>query len=238
MENNNKSSKNQWIELGTIMTVLVPMFYTAGWSYAYHYFDLFNLGLMGLNIPKEYLFLYSFWVVKSQIAKFVLALASIGGGYWMVKYYLPEKLQSSAALMRLMGKIFGNRDLAHIFQASAIVLAPVVVLLMFWLFYSLGDIAAQKDYQKQAEKDFYSYPRVRVWVKTGEKKGEKEKENQISEAMVKEWQKGCYRLLLRNKDNLYLFYPGQKNDKTPTDIIPVSKIEGVRVLPFYHSCKE
>ncbi len=231
---NNKSSKNQWIELGTIMTILVPMFYTAGWSYAYHYFDLFNLGLLGLDIPKEYLFLYSFWVVKSQIGKFVMALAGLGCGYWMVRCF-PEKLQSSATLLRLMGMISANWNLARIFRASAIVLVPLAVLMMFWLFYSFGDMAAQKEYQKQVKKDFYSYPRVRVWIKTGK---EKEKENQISEAMVKEWQKGCYRLLLRNKDNLYLFYPGQENDKTPTDIIPVGKIEGVRVLPFYHSCKE
>ena len=53
------------IDLGTITTVLIPLLYTAGWSFAYHYFQHFHLGMQGLNIQKEYLFLYSFWVLKT-----------------------------------------------------------------------------------------------------------------------------------------------------------------------------
>ncbi len=55
-----------FLETGTIMALLVPLFYTAGWSYAYHYFERFNLGLMGLEIPREF---FSFTVfMRSRIS--------------------------------------------------------------------------------------------------------------------------------------------------------------------------
>ncbi len=209
MENNNK---HQWIELGTVITILIPMFYTAGWSYAYRYFDCFRLGLMGLDIPKEYMFLYSFWAVKKNIFIFVLLLAVVAGGYILFKYISHKNIT-----------FFQNKP--EIFQAIAFVLIPVAILLMFWLFYWFGDRAGQKDYLYQVKNGFPSYPRVKVWIKP-------EKEKQITDEMVKEWQKGEYCLLLRGKDKVYLFYPVQEKDKTPTDVIPDSKIEVVRILPY------
>ncbi|MCP4353597.1 MAG: hypothetical protein GY795_49755 [Desulfobacterales bacterium] len=209
MENNNK---HQWIELGTIITILIPMFYTAGWSYAYHYFDCFRLGLMGLDIPKEYMFLYSFWAVKKNLLIFVLLLAVVGGGYILFKF-----------VYRKYRTFFERRP--EIFQAIAIVLIPVAILLMFWLFYWFGERAGKKDYLYQAGNGFSSYPRVIVWIKP-------EKEKKIPDVTVKEWQKGEYCLLLRGKDKLYLFYPVQKGGTTPTDVIPASRVEGVRILPY------
>jgi signal transduction histidine kinase len=71
-----KTSKSLpgWIELGTILTLLVPLLYTAGWSYACHYFEKFHLGLLGLNIPREYFFLYSFWVIREEFLSFLVLL--------------------------------------------------------------------------------------------------------------------------------------------------------------------
>jgi hypothetical protein len=53
--------------------------------------------------------------------------------------------------------------------------------------------------------------------------------------MAGEWEKGGYRLLMRNKDNLYLFYPAQSGDKIPTDIIPTGQVQCFRILPHYWS---
>ena len=38
--------------------------YTAGWSYAYHWYNRFELDLIGLGIPFEYHFMYGFWVLR------------------------------------------------------------------------------------------------------------------------------------------------------------------------------
>ncbi len=56
-----------------------------------------------------------------------------------------------------------------------------------------------------------------------------------TEAIAQEWQDGCYRLLMKNKGNLYLFYPGQSNYKLPTEAIPVNQVRCFRVLPQYRS---
>ncbi len=211
------SEKHQWIELGTVITILVPMFYTAGWSFAYHYFDQFHLGLMGLDIPKEYLFVYSFWAVRDNLLWFLLLLVGVGIFFLGIKF-LHKKTQAHTV-----------SDRGAYFQTCLIILIPVAILLAFWLFYSFGDRAGRNAYQEQVKKDFSSYPRVRVWVKP-------EKERLITKDTAREWEKGCYRLLLRNKKNLYLFYSGGEQDKTPTDIVPVNRTEAVRILPHYHSC--
>ncbi|MDM8524655.1 hypothetical protein QUF80_14900 [Desulfococcaceae bacterium HSG8] len=239
MENNESSENRQWIELGTVITILVPMFYTAGWSYAYNHFDRFHLGLLGLDILREYVFLYSFWAVRDNLLIFCAVLAAAGGIYFVVKYFLLTRMRVNT----------GSGRIAVMFRALCVVLVPGAVLGMFWLFYAFGEMAAGKNYRNQVKNDFRAYPRVKVWVKQEKDDKntfpyclnpgkEKKEDDPVTEAMTREWGKGCYRLLLRNKDNLYLFYPGMAGDKTPTDIIPVGTIEAVRVLPEYHSCRE
>ncbi|MCW5198778.1 hypothetical protein VU06_03425, partial [Desulfobulbus sp. F3] len=55
------------IETGVITTgVATALLYITGWSYAYHYFQCFHLGLIGLEIEREYFLLYGFWVCKAR----------------------------------------------------------------------------------------------------------------------------------------------------------------------------
>lgn len=54
------------IDIGVISGISVALLYTAGWSYAYHYFQCFHLGLIGLEIEREYFLLYGFWVCKAR----------------------------------------------------------------------------------------------------------------------------------------------------------------------------
>ncbi len=71
MNDNTPKDKSRLIDSGIIITPLttlvVVLLYTAGWSYAYHYFDRSHLGLLGLEIPREYFFLYGFIVLKITI---------------------------------------------------------------------------------------------------------------------------------------------------------------------------
>ena len=46
------------IDIGVISGVSLALLYTAGWSYAYHYLQCFHLGLIGLEIEREYFLLY------------------------------------------------------------------------------------------------------------------------------------------------------------------------------------
>lgn len=215
-----KSSRSLpgWIELGTILTLLAPLLYTAGWSYACHYFERFHLGLLGLNIPREYFFLYSFWVIREEflsflVLLFILLAVSLVWGY--------HRQVATAMIARgRSGGLFAIR----------VIVVPIFILILFLIFYALGGKAAQSAYKEEKMNGFPSYPRARVWVKQGG--------GDSSAAMAKEWEKGCYRLLMRNNGDLYLFYPGGSKDKLPIDIIPARDVECVRILPQYHGCRE
>lgn len=217
-----------WVEAGTVTALLVPLFYTAGWSYAYHYFERFNLGLMGLSIPKEYFFQYSFWVVRDRFWVFLLALAGYLGAYVLGR----------AMFWRAVAWAQGKK-LESLVRLTPAFLFPIVIFSLFWVFYAFGEQAAGKAFDWQMENDFRSYQRVKVWAEAPKPAGlGKAGKNGFGNAMEKEWEKGCYRLLMRNKDHLFLFYPEPIGGRMPTDIIPSGKIEMVRILTENVSCKE
>jgi len=228
-DNPNAKTAVGLIDLGTITTLLIPLLYTAGWSYAYHYFSHFHLGLMGLNIPREYLFLYSFWVLKDQLGLSVGAVAVTVLVYFFIRFCFAQA-QPAENSAEQKGKRFTLLKKPNILRTLGLILAPVFILALFGLFYHLGDRTANSLYQKQAQWDFPSYPRVRVWLN--------QKAAQEDSAMAEQWANGCYRLLLRNREHIYIFYTGGYDEKTATEIIPQSKVRAVRVLPVYASSEE
>ena len=206
-------------EVGTITALLVPLCYTAGWSYAYHYFERFSLGLIGLDIPREYFFVYGFHAIKDQIWSSLFILISF-----------VSLLVSGRFLLEGVKKSFANQPSAKMFNIIPAVILPVMIFVVFMLSYHLGEKAAGNIYERQVQNDFDGYLRVQVWAKAPEKA-------KYSDEMAKEWQKGCYRLLMRNKDYLFVFYPMKSGGKIPTDMIPTAKVEFIRILPVNESCK-
>ncbi len=223
-------------DVGTIMILLVPLLYTAGWSYAYHYFDHFHLGLLGLDIPREYFFLYSFWTIRDQLLLSLVALLALVVVYYLVRFFHRRvKPGVKKHGKRKEAPQPGNKH--EFLQAISLLLAPVLILSLFMLFYYMGDRAAKSAFEIQAQEAYPSYPRVRVWLADGEQTSDEPGKDEVRD-ISREWEKGCYRLLLRNRDNVYLFYPGGPGDKIPTEIIPTGNVRFVRVLPHYRSCKE
>ncbi|MCI5224985.1 MAG: hypothetical protein D3924_20535 [Candidatus Electrothrix sp. AR4] len=104
--------------------------------------------------------------------------------------------------------------------------APVYLLLLFIFFYSLGSWVGWEAFNQEQQDDFSLYPRVKVWLK-----GEQN-------LRTEEWAGGCYRLLLRNKNQLYIFPADGVSEKVPTEVIPNSRVDSVRVLPLYQSSVE
>lgn len=217
-QENNAKAAIGLIDLGTITTVLIPLLYTAGWSFAYHYFGHFHLGMQGLNIQKEYLFLYSFWVIKDQLFLSVVAILV------MVLVYVGIRLCFRKATSE------ENKVKQHLFQFVSLIMVPAVILGLFTLFYHLGDRTADDLYEKQAKNDFASYPRVKVWLN--------EKAAKEAGAIANEWSKGCYRLLLSNKEHLYIFFSGRYTEKIATEVIPQGQVRLLRVLPLYQSSEK
>ncbi|WP_459870465.1 hypothetical protein [Endothiovibrio diazotrophicus] len=124
-----------------LTTLATALLYAAGWSYAYHFYDRLNLGLIGLEIPLEYHFIYGFWALR--------------WGWWLL---IP------LAIGRLAWPRHGARWTAWLRGAL-----PLWLPLAFLGLYALGWGAARADYREHAAGGFTHYPLVRVWLK--EEKG-------------------------------------------------------------------
>jgi len=201
--------------------VLASLFYTAGWSFAYHYFDRFGLGLIGLDIQMEYFFLYSVWVFKQKLWLLFSGFFAVALFLGFVWVYLRKRRAAGDGILTLR-------------QSAAFALVLIFVAGQFPVFYYSGRIAARNTFKKQAEArepfPFPSYPGVTVWMSDDGKKG--------IEAMADEWEKGCYRLLLNSKEKLYLFYPAGVDDHIPVDVIPMSRVKAFRVFPAPATCDD
>ena len=224
LSENNTEEKGQaslgWLDAWILLSFLIPLLYTTGWSYAYHHFESYHLGLMGLDISKEFFFLYSYLAAKEQLFLFMVTLITLTGAVLFgANHYKKFTLAYNPAKVC---RYFAN--------LTFIILIPGVALLFLMIFYRIGEEAATSSYNYQVANDFDSYPRVAVWLK-------KETEAPLKD-LSQELQKGCYRLLMRNKDNLFLFYPADQADKLPTEIIPSGEVAHIRILPHYHSCKD
>ncbi|WP_089724665.1 hypothetical protein [Candidatus Thiosymbion oneisti] len=125
------------LDITAAVTLITALVYTAGWSYAYHWYDRFELGLIGLGIPFEYHFMYGFWVLQTfwwLIPTLVVFLALT---YW-------AQVDPVLDLLARTALIWG--------------------LLAFVLFYYMGKAAAGADYRDHRESGFQSYPWVRIWT--------------------------------------------------------------------------
>lgn len=115
----------------------------------------------------------------------------------------------------------------------ALPLGVLAVLLLFWLGHAAGLAAAHGEYVRQRENDYGSYPRVQVWP------SEDAKAPAGSPFASDDLTQGCYRLLLHNKDRLFLMRPFKDAAAAdlPMLILPWDQIAIIRVLPDYTSCR-
>ncbi|WP_089725057.1 hypothetical protein [Candidatus Thiosymbion oneisti] len=125
------------LETGGIIILIAALVYVGGWSYAYHWYDYFELGLIGLDIPFRYHFMYGFWVLQS---------------YWWLVLLI--------ALLLVAVLVFRAR-LAPILVPAT----PLWIFLAFLSFYSLGKFTADARYWDHQASGFRNYSWVRVWIK-------------------------------------------------------------------------
>jgi hypothetical protein len=130
------STAPRTLESTAVVILIAALIYAAGWSYAYHWYDRFDLGLIGLGIPVEYHFMYGFWVIQS---------------FWWLVLLIAAVLAVALLFWDRVGRVL----------VSA---APVWVPLAFVIFYLLGAGAAGGDYRDHKDSGFQRYPWVRVWT--------------------------------------------------------------------------
>jgi hypothetical protein len=200
-------SQNPWLDVTLIISLTAALIYVSGWAFATAYFAEFQLGLISLDIPHHYFFMYGFWVIKAYWYGLILLYA-----LWLgLQYALNAMVQPYAAYLKLA--------------------APIVILLLFWLLYSLGHQLAQDRFNAQQAADYPSYPAVQIWLTTDAKTPESLR------TLARQLQQTCYRLLFHNKDNAFVFRPkrGLPGNLSVT-AVPQHNIRSLRLLPRYQSC--
>ncbi|HCK82873.1 MAG TPA: hypothetical protein PK880_02340 [Candidatus Competibacter sp.] len=198
------------LDLATVTALLTALGYFTGWTYAYHYFGHFKLGLLTLEIPTEYFFVYGFWVFKT----WWWLVIPYGLGIVLLAFY---ESRLSPRLDRL--KTERPRLLKQ--------LQILGVLLAFLLAWWLAAVSAGWYYQAQQDNGFLAYPHVRVWP------NEPLPEDATLKELYGELPGGVYRLLLENKETLFLFKlpPDGKPARLPVIKLPLKEVKLLRVLP-------
>ena len=198
------------LDLATVTALITALVYFTGWTYAYHYFSRFKLGLLTLEIPTEYFFVYGFWVFKRW--------------WWLIVPYALIVLLLLVYEPRLSPWLDQLRTERHRLLKQLQVLMVLLAFLLAWL---LASVSAGWYYQEQQDNGFFAYPHVRVWPNTPLPEDARLRE------LYGELPNGVYRLLLENRETLFLFKlpPDGKPARLPIIELPRSEVKLLRVVP-------
>ena len=211
------------MEAGLAIAFISTFLYTIGWSYAYFYYEQFNIGLLSVSIPKEYFFMYAFLVIKRNLLWFTMLLLLFFSLplFKSFLFYLHNKLCDST-----------HQQQSTYLSVFLFILLSIFILIEYICFFNMGKSTAIKDYQSQLNNYFPSYPGIKIKIKSDEK-------DPFLSMLSEDLMTGCYRLLLRSQGNLFLFYfTGAAHEKMALQIISESKTEFVQVLPVYKICSD
>lgn len=199
------------LDLALVLGLITAWLYTAGWSYASHYFGYFHVGLLALEIPAESFLIYSFWVLQDHLALFiVLSLLAVG----------------LAVARGSLGRVPPSA------RRGLIAVLPVVFLGLFWGAYGLGEATARTQFLSDRKVDFPAHPRVRVWVDPGWA------DAAPLAPLASQLAQGCHRLLTQSRETVFLFrsLAPVLPAGLPLVQVPSSAIQAMRILPRYESC--
>ena len=154
------------LDAGVLTSIIIALLYTAGLSYAYHYFAEFHLGLLGLEIPQAYFLLYGFQVIRNRVFSVLLCIIGSIGIYFLLRF-----LWRRSAGHSLSGEegdtgpenAGGGRLL--LLRIAILAGSPICLLLLFIVFSRIGASTGRSVYARELRNDFPSYARVKIRLK-------------------------------------------------------------------------
>jgi len=129
------AARSSWLDTATLVLLTTSWVYLTGWAYAWRFFSHVQLGLLALDIPKEYFFVYGLWVCQRWALLLVPVLL---GMIWLTWYR--------------------RRHPTSVWSSKPAVL--VVAFVLFVLAYGLGVESGSGHYGLQQQQDFPAMPRV------------------------------------------------------------------------------
>ena len=198
-------------ELASLLIIVFALLYTSGWSFDYHYFGHFNVGLSALELPKEDYFIYSYWVIADHKGMLLFGVVSLFVVTWGLAYTIRLWVKASSARFYLY-----------------LMILPIIMLSLFAISYHLGTSSADLRFKAQ-KADFYpSYPSIEIFQTQGATPKE------LTQSLTT----GCYRQLIQNKDKVFVFKPIKSVPQVEisTLVIPISQVHTMRLLPMKKQC--
>ena len=212
-----KTTQNQTVEqknvpeMASMLIIVFALLYTAGWSFAYHYFGHFNVGLSALELPKEDYFIFSYWVIADHKGLLFFGVVSFFVMSWGWIYTIRLWVTNTSTRFYLL-----------------LMILPIVILTLFAISYRLGTSSADIRFNAQKAKHYYSYPSIEIFQKKGASP------TQLTQSLTS----GCYRQLIQNKDKVFVFRPIKSVPQLEisTLVIPMSQVHSMRLLPERKLC--
>ncbi|VFN00152.1 MAG: hypothetical protein BECKG1743F_GA0114225_104592 [Candidatus Kentron sp. G] len=186
--------------IGVGMTLATALLFVAGWSYAGYWFRHFNLGLLPLGLPTEHYFMHGFRVLLDH-------------GWWL--------LWAFAIILIL----WYSRPPAPPWVGWLVL--PLIVM-VFALFYRLGETSADRAFDRHRAAGFREYPMTRVWLTR--MPDQVAYESPVLAGLAKELAAGEYRLLVESETSLFLIRP-KPGGGMPTVEVPLRRVAAIRRIP-------
>jgi hypothetical protein len=198
-------------EMASFMIIVFAILYTAGWSFAYHYFGHFNVGLSALELPKEDYFIYSYWVISDHKGKLFFGTISLLVITCGCAYMIRQCIKMSSIRIYLY-----------------CIALPIVILSVFAVSYRLGTATALHRFIAQREAYYPDYHNIEIFQTSGATP------KQLTQSLTS----GCYRQLIQNKDKVFIFKPIKSVPQADvsTLVIPISQVHSMRLLPIHKRC--
>ena len=124
------------VDFTAILAFFAALLYTAGWSYIFHWYGHFSIGVSGLGIPLEYHLQFGFAVFRDH--------------WWFL----------FAVIILFVTSPFWRRYVKGWLWISS----PVWILIVFIAVYGFGAMSANQDFIENETDGFHAYPLVRVWL--------------------------------------------------------------------------
>lgn len=214
------------LDAAFLITLVTALLFVAGWGYAEQWFGYFDLGLIGLDIPTGYFAMYGYWTLAAHAWWLVLgaALTALVPG---VRRWLPGRDGSG-----IWPRVWSSARSAVRIAAPVLLLS--LALLLFWGAYALGRHAADRNFARDRDNEFCTFPYIRVVLKdaTGLPK--------VFRGMNEALAEGRYRLLVQSGGVLALFRTNPPDapikPRRPSLVVPVGEVTLMELTPVPPGC--
>jgi hypothetical protein len=201
------AARSSWLDTAPLLLLTTGWAYLTGWAYAWRFFSHVQLGLLALDIPKEYFFVYGLWVCQRWALLLVPVLLCLVGLIW-----------------------YRRRHPASVWSSKPAAL--VVAFGLFVLAYGLGVESGSGHYGLQQQQDFPAMPRVRVWLKAPASS-----DANLTRLATELPQGCHRMLLLnRSMLFVFRAPPGGPPARLAVLALPLAEVQALLVLPVFTSC--